>query len=150
MFAPLHRRVPIFARDDDRRVRRQNTNGLRAGSASSYAGGEWLGQIVMRPIRPHASAVFLLKHERHFRFKRAMLGTLGEDRPASQPYLRFPPTSGQAQGRFRYFVLRYRADPRPNRCRRGSRLPTRLLLNSSPPESTGARRRTLWPFQTLL
>src|SRR5208282_2124911 len=87
----------------------------------------------------------LVYHERHFRFKRAMLGTLGEDRPASQPYLRFPQTSGQGQGRFRYFVLRHRADPRPNRCRRGSRLPTRLLLSLSPQELTGVRRRTLWP-----
>jgi hypothetical protein len=40
---------------------RRALDGPRVALASSNAGGEWLEQIVMDPIRPHASPAFLLR-----------------------------------------------------------------------------------------
>ena len=57
------RSVPRCARDDGRRVRRQNTNGLLAASGSSNAGAGEFGRIAMRPIRLRASAGLLARRE---------------------------------------------------------------------------------------
>src|SRR5579859_4737330 len=50
--------IPIFLPDDDRRARRQKTNGPPVASGILGAGGELLEQKVMRPIPPRASVIF--------------------------------------------------------------------------------------------